>query len=348
MPVYGLTAFEKSGVESELMGQRLNPWGSILRPTVTNPPQLEALLLENHPRRPKSFGIRIWTWSYQSNRPTDYRAIGEFRLANPSRENSPGLQAELLPASRQTNGLEVRLLNLETGVAVSGAREGKWSSRAKFEFREHGEITTNWSTFRVRASSPSERRGASVWPASREPGDAVFPLSLWLDEPAWKLAVDVVRTAGFPPEASWTIKGFPLQEDGRPAGSELMTNLCGSEVRLMNAPALQKWEQGLSRTRGLTPVPQSPGVELAFVMPRFLWPTMTELKDNQGRLMRAPRPIHYTGFDMNQYEVLWRFRFDAAETAKIVDLTIGVSRSVSVEFCVKPTLAATNVLRLPQ
>src|SRR5207249_2845554 len=105
-------------------------------------------------------------------------------------------------------------------------------SRAVFGLKDKGEETKKWLVTGIQALSASGefREGgssSSSWKGQLQ--NYIFPGALWLDEPAWKLKVQVTRSEDYPAEELWTIKGVPLPEEKGMVKFKAQTNIYGAE-----------------------------------------------------------------------------------------------------------------------
>jgi len=95
-------------------------------------------------------------------------------------------------------------------------------------------MSHDWSVTGILATSATGERRVS--PGGRWWGDihsAYFQGPLWLDEPAWKLQVEVSRTTHFPPEQLWKLVGVPIPGTRQIAGGGALTNLYQAELEFL-------------------------------------------------------------------------------------------------------------------
>ena len=378
---YLVSVVDEFGVESRTSSDvRVGP--------IDNSALLAGVVFSSYPRRAKSFSVRIH-WSSPLRTASSGGSttlLGEFRAANPADgRRGPVWTPEPLPATHRTNGLELTMVSLETGLTVADAlRRSGWQSQpsstqsdyfrqtfslATFVVLEGGVVATNWGICRwILSDAAGERHPLSISPtALLKPAEVVFADSLWLDEPAWKLEVELERTAGFPVEEIWTIKGLPLPVAGQPGSNELVTNLNGANIRILDVV----WTGGSGGFTpnvtpqvvrlGPTPPPPNPGTassrmvlsgydpprQLAFNLqaPDSVRLRLIEVRDERGQAVTlgnlVQRPVSSRGI-ASPGTLVWLLQFTFPADSKTADLTIAVSPRRIFEFCVKPTLANAN------
>ena len=142
-----LSAADDHGLESPLqqMADTTRTRGSLKTATNTTGTQFSGWELMGFPKRSRHFNIVV-----RCPTSTELTRAGEFRIPNPARRRFPVWTAEALPATRKTNGLEVTLTKLETGMsgAMSGAGPkvpARVFSRAIFQFGEKATTTEAWA-----------------------------------------------------------------------------------------------------------------------------------------------------------------------------------------------------------
>jgi hypothetical protein len=365
---YSLSVVDDYAVES----LSISP---VKKGVISSASELDSCLVQTYPRRAKSVGLRLYWTAPVLNGATSNPVpslLAEFQVPNPAPAILPSWPVESLPATRRTNGLEVSLTALETGLtmdeisqrrlAARGFRGSTGPSRepqrryayATFAVRENGRETTNWGPSwlvlsnvfgeaRTVPFSPLAPRGLE--PMSISPG-------LWVEEPAWKLVLDLSRVADFPPAELWTVRGLAVSGAGQPIGPSFTTNLIGVEVSFNIVGG------GSGRGFSMLADPVGPSqryvstgsavqLSLSVQAPNSVRVFILELKDDQGRNWRsgggsssgtgprggsAPRLTQQT------------FRYSVPPETKTFDVTLAVTAKLPFEFCVKPTLAGTNAV----
>ena len=110
-----------------------------------------------------------------------------------------------------------------------------------------------------------------------------FTGALWPEEPAWKLKVKVSRTAHFPPQELWTIKGIAVPASEEFSEVSARTNIYGEDIEFLglsspDAKLPPDWTKMRpdSNLHARTPFPLS-DAHL----------TLVEVRDDQGRKLKT-------------------------------------------------------------
>lgn len=335
-PNYNLFTVDENGVESERFDL---PNCNYFMPKTGD--TLSGWELEEYPRRSKQIGIRLYAVGYAGNDVL----VAEFKIPNQVRLNYPVWVAEKLPALRKTNDLEISLLKLETGLATIGmgtrtaGKGGKAFSSGEFTMREHGQATEDWSITHIEATASSgEIRPLALISAWRDHKQVFgFTGALWLEEPAWKLKVEVSRTAHFPPAELWIVKHVPVPAPGRISEISAHTNMYGEEIELLSLSSPNTSIEELrirlpdANLHARTPFPLS-DAHL----------TLVEVRDDQGQKvethgLRTGSSTGGRGATLRQMD--YRFGINIPDGAKTLDVTFAFSQSLYVEFLAKPVMA---------
>jgi hypothetical protein len=360
---FKVSVVDDNGVESRTSSNvRVAPIGST--------EGLVGIVLSSYPRRAESVGIRIH-WS-SPIRPASAASgpslLAEFRLPNRARELSRSAwEPEPLPATCRTNGLEVTLVKLETGVTVADASRSmgisgglsstssdsnrRTYSRAMFAVRENGLTTTKWRISRMVLNDAAGETHHVMILASQplNAAEVTFPDSLWLDEPAWKIAVEFTRIGDFPPEELWCVKGLQVPAAGQSIPLDLATNLHGAEVKLADIGWTTRG--AILGTTGIPPILPNPGgvispqLALSLQAPSSVQVALIEVRDDQDRqaTITGTSPMGPAAFGISSMRTLRRsFQFSLPADAKTVDVTIGASQRRNFEFYAKPVLGGTS------
>jgi hypothetical protein len=334
MPIY-LTTVDENGLEGEMQYSGDDNY------SLPNGKNLSGWEMRQVPRSAKEIGIRVYVPGTEQLVP-----ITEFKVKNRLKKPPVVWSAEALSATRKTNGVEVTLEKLITGLTKQESGLGpagenaRAFTRAIFSLREDGKPTKQWQVTDVQAVSASgETRGGGS-SASRWKGDEQyynFPGSLWPDEPAWKLKVRVSRTTDYPAEELWTIKDVPVPKDGEVIKLDKQTNLHGAEISLLGisgpkAKLPEDWAvAGVEvNLHARTPIPMS-DTQLKLV----------EVKDDQGRKVEVKGSSSNNstgGRGATQREMNHAFGIKVPEGAKSLEVTFAFSKSRTVEFMVKPEM----------
>ncbi len=337
-PDYQLATVDENGLESEM---RYGPNCNYYLPKTGN--TLSGWELEEYPRRSKQIGIRI----YATGSTGSYALAAEFKVRNGSLIDQTNWLAEQLPATRKTNGIEISLVKLETGLTESdvgfgsGGRDAKAFTRGVFTIRDQGKTTEDWRVAQITASADS----GEVRPVLGNSGSwrdhkylFNFTGALWLEEPAWKLKVEVSRNAGFPPSELWTIKGVAVPASKKINEMLVQTNMYGEEIEFL----------GLSSPLAKLPQDWTETQPEANLHARTAYPlsgerlTLVEVRDDQGRKLETggfaiSNNTGGRGATVRQTD--YGFAVKIPEGAKSLDVTFAFSQSRDVEFLVKPVMA---------
>jgi hypothetical protein len=302
-----------------------------------------------------------------------------------------------LPAVRQTNGLEVTLKKIETGLDASSssllqpfwrmAPNARSMTRATFQVKEKGAPAPNWYVSAIRARNangeahlqimpirefPRAPRFPAIPPQPLRPGfpsvltNRALPLppvspmmidvtestfsfvdTLWPEEPAWKLEVDVVRASGFPTDELWVIKGVQAPKD-----SELV-----EAPQTITRDGLNLEFIGVNGPGGEPPPAVAvgqpvPTAKVQVRLPRVMddWQVaLVEVQDETGRKARSGMGAFSTsgagnrsGIPLSTNQVLRGFGFEIPERAEKLDIKLAVTRVQHVHFMAKPTVGTND------
>jgi len=323
-----ISVFDDSGVESPPLGGRTWAFQS-------GASELEAVVMTQYPRQAKSLGIRV------TPNAGDAQPVVEFHVPNPTPppRYPPVWVAEPLPATRQTNGLEVTLINAETGCKSPAGSGPKSHSRLTLAVKENGHPTSGWNIRRISTRTAISRTNSVSFEQNLTSQNYIsLPVPLWLDEPAWGIKLELVQETDFPVQDVWIMPKLPVPEDGRLINLNFTTNLLGVTVTLKSVEyALMNPLPGLSSgfvreslrgdDRSLL------RINLIYQADASVSVSLIEMRDDQGRVLR----LMGTRADGQK-----NFSFVRPVGAKTLTATVGISRSVVVEFIVKPVLAGRD------
>jgi RNA polymerase sigma factor (sigma-70 family) len=149
------------------------------------------------PRRGKEVRLRLVQ---------DQKTLAAFKIPNPAPGPYPTWTPSPLPASTTNDGLEVTLSKFtayQTSPEISAQHALFPRTECEFIFRENNRQTTDWTpvVFEVSDATGNHWR---AWPRApfgkMEAGHvrSEFDGALWPGESAWKLRVELKRTANFP------------------------------------------------------------------------------------------------------------------------------------------------------
>ncbi|HEX4644154.1 MAG TPA: hypothetical protein VH598_00940, partial [Verrucomicrobiae bacterium] len=216
--------------------------------------------------------------------------------------------------------------------------DAKAFTGATFIIRERDRTTQSWEIRQIKAiASSGETRTPFHYQNQRRDDGCCFYFggALWLEEPAWKLQVELSRTADFPPEELWLVKGVPVPADGESSEVHAKTNMYGAGLEFLS----------LSSPNAVVPnniaMPGHYNLHAEVVSEAGIAHlTLVAVKDDQGREVRA---TDYLTFGPNDFHVIPRcIGLDILKDAKSLDVTFAFSESVKVEFLAKPVMGAQN------
>ncbi len=178
------------------------------------------------PRRSRFLTVRIYSMTGALLNP-----LAEFRVRNPAYVKYPVWTPEALPITRETNGLRFTVTQFNTGLYATGHLASMGSNWTEIIYDyESGpwrplEITiSDAAGNRIYKRSPSQRMMAAPMPAGIRPtfdtsrrGMVSLPATLWLDEPAWKVTLQLERfqRASFPSNTWWEVKDVQVPPRGQ-------------------------------------------------------------------------------------------------------------------------------------
>jgi hypothetical protein len=304
--------------------------------------QISGWELKSFPRRAGQFTLRV----YRQEISGKVNAVGEFAVHHRSPKPFPDWTPESLPAVRQTNELEIALEKLETGLTGKETGHGpagegaKSFSRAKFTLRENGAATEKWSVCGIAVVSAAGeiRTGGSYGSLWRHGEHQLhFEGGLWLEEPAWKIGVDFARTANFPANELWALKGVHVPPPGEVVNVRIVTNLHHAELEFLgvsgsnaNLPEDYAGIRPHANIHVRTPHPMD-GLRVVLV----------EVQDDQGRKLETNGSTTRTsmgGRGNTPKEMLHGFAIQIPPDARSLDVTLAVTQVRHVEFFAKPVL----------
>lgn len=192
---------------------------------------ITATELTTYPRRGTQLHVRVVAGNYQA---TDSR---EFSVSNPAAGNYPVWSAN--SPQQRSGGLEVTLERLLTGVPgqQTATAERRPDTQLDLLIRENGKPATDrWAVERVTIADPTGNRWSHYGPFPVE-GNGQAHIREWslllpVEEPAYRVRVDLARTQRYPPEDLWTISGLELPRPGQTLRPHRQRTLHGCTLEL--------------------------------------------------------------------------------------------------------------------
>ncbi len=344
-PLHLVTVADEHGLESS----RVQPWRSMFN---TNGHGCAGYRIDNLPRRSRTLTIAVY-----EGRATNWVRAAEFRIASPVAPSAPAFAAAPLPQTRRNGGNEFTLLAVQTGLEATGHVSMYGATWSELVFRvgtnEPGFAGTNaallgpwtnralWTIRSVECSTaagdfiqPRSPQGRVAWQDARQyvsrldDGVALVNGALWPDE-AWRVRVEFRREfhGALPEHALWTVR-VPVPRAGEeiPLADSVMRE--DATIRLTSITN----SQSITSAPPLLPLrlkaemrAPSPAYDLRFLR------AVDGRGSNVVRLASSPGRLPH------------EFRLAASSDAKVIDVTLAVLRSCTVEFTARPTVLKTNV-----
>lgn len=307
-----------------------------------------ALKFASFPRRGQSFDLCF----FRQDTKGQWQRVGRLPLANPFHRGYPQWQPGTLPAVQRAGDLEVTLLRFRTGhnnntvqrsgpdgrvVVEYGAppQDGRNYSVGAVEFRPLRDTNESWSVAGVEVADATGNRARQT-SLSQDGGGRSFAFtpSLWPDEAAWRLRLELKKKGGFAPAEILVVKGVPLGEPQATNRLALSTNFGPVRLTLEHFFRLppktnNSWSSSESSHLRLTHAGLPAGLHLDLIsataeagvdLPTGSWSSSSS-SSSPGLVERA-----------------YFFRTVPA-TARTADFTFVLHASRSVEFLVKPEAA---------
>jgi hypothetical protein len=189
--------------------------------------RIDSHLFTHFPRRSRFLTLRVYTETRTSR---NYE--GEFRVRNPAYRKYPTWKPEPLPITRETNDLTFTLTRFETGVRATNdfAWMGLDWTEIEYEYGPADFISGPWTPVEIVISDPTGNRIRRHRPTqgfitgvrlpskldARRRWIVSVPAMLWLDEPAWRIHLELERTArsGFRSNEIWEVNDIAVPRLG--------------------------------------------------------------------------------------------------------------------------------------
>jgi hypothetical protein len=278
---------------------------------------------DTFPRSAKAFRIQV----FALERDHVGQLLGEFTVRNPRPMVSAGWAGAPLPLTKTQGGVSCELISLETAEAAPSERL-KYPGMLQLRIRDQGVVTTNWTASALRVLDSTGNRVDHVDNLGFTNGTlraGFYPL--WPGDDAWRIEVDLARTAAFPPENQWSLT-VPFQPEAPLTNRVAAETFGGTSFRaLLATPGMLEFPDGRSdaiasaqlRVEALQP---PAGFSLRLV----------DLHDQAGRPVAWKRSQWGGGF----------FRWILAEPKLLENGTV---TGVTARFSWEPTLTFTYLAR---
>jgi hypothetical protein len=292
----------------------------------------------------------------QNNEPP--RPIGSFLLKNPRFGKFPNWKPETLPATKTSGDVEVALVSFGTGfgkntsvktvgknqtvITHSPPREGDpLTSAFEANFRSLSGANQSWTVAGAQLSDATGNVLPSTSFGSQTAGNLrTFTMgpSLWRDEKAWKLRLEIKRERGFAPEELATFKDVPLPTVNGTNDFSMPTTKNGASITLNRIIRRQPFTGDAWSSSDLS--------EMRLVhsaLPAGLHCDLVRVRTNDGKEVKYPSSLS------SNKERTYHLQ-DVPLESKTIDITFAIHRSRFVEFFVSPALdeALEAIDQLPQ
>jgi len=309
---------------------------------IKNGVEIVGIELHAFPRRDSKMILRFQTWGSNGQKVSKE----QFVISNPARSSTPGWTAPALPQTQSDGDLDVTLNKLVFGVhGFNGNSSSKDPSTkavlAAFHTEQNGQVATNWQPVRITTSDATgnEIENNSWSTPNIQTGDPTmtYQWGLWPDESAWKVRVEMSRTAGFADNELWTVTELPVkpgsQQDlwdygnnGRRKTNSAFAEADLNGVHLRIFPALQFTDQNYNNGQKMggfrittDPDPTTNGFRM----------TVLKLTDENGKSLQT-----YNGGSGGGN---FTFQIQNIRNAKTLNLSLALHQSRFVDFTAKPS-----------
>lgn len=294
---------------------------------------LSAHAFSLFPRRSRFLTIRVYSVGKDP-----LRHLAEFRVKNPAYGKYPAWQPERLPIMRETNGLRFTVTDFNTGLYATGHQANMGSNWTELIYNYD---TGPWRPELITVTDATgnrihERRPSQRWASrSRPPGVVTpsfdfsrrgvvsLPAMLWLDDPAWKIHLELERyqRSSFPSNTWWEVHDIAVPPRGQTNQLNLSPKDYGTNV-IFKSLAVADGRVRIDLRR--------PAVSALRV-------SLLQVTDQRGT------NIYFTqASTVNTDAYLLDF---AAADARTLNFRFAVHHRVTLEFLAKPQLLHTNIAR---
>jgi hypothetical protein len=317
---------------------------------VGNGVSVMGFALDAFPRRDRKMILRVAEWD---NRGGMQMAKGDFVVANPGPRSFPEWQPESMPDTQSDGDLSATLTKCV--LSANGIRFGNMnlpsndparkSVQLAFHAEQDGVDASNWQAVAIQTSDATgNHTGMNSWSTSRDQNDnptLTYQWGLWPEEKAWKLRVEMSRTAGFSNSEIWAVSNVPLKKGNwndlwnynnnfpggnRRAGTNAPvaeTTLQGVHLKIYPALRLEDQNFGNGQKQGGFRVSVDPPLPDGYRM------SLVEITDENGHKLPP-------SWGPNNNNDSYVFQLPDIRNAKSLNLTIAVHQSRFLDFTVKP------------
>ncbi len=300
--------------------------------------RLEVRYAEHFPRRAQTLLLRAYSWSRINAGDIRFINAGEVQIPNPAFASFPVWTPEPLPTIRRAGDLEVTLTNLEVVVDPQeklrlNKKNLRTGLRAGLRITNNGELSTNWEVESIRLGDATGNSlylwsGAAIQPT--QPGMFVSPWRLGLDEPAWRLRVELSRQTNFTAQDLCIIKDAPVIPNPGSPSTSFQATIKGTTIGFQKVVRQNNWSGNASIEVQVSPKTESFRIALLKVI------------DDRGRNIEIMKPpVGYGDFRFGPHY----FGIQLPADSKTLTLTFARRESRFVEFTAKPKETLLNTSR---
>jgi hypothetical protein len=256
---------------------------------------LYPLALQQWPRSADKIGITFYGENVRE-------ILGSIVINNPASSAIDPYIAQPLPAVDRNEELELTLVSLEVrpGGKTFSSRAGNWwASRATFTVTENGSTNQDWVVHSLSLSDAGGNRRRSTGPRAWN-GNVfeIFTDPLFLAEGAWKIEVDLTRSANFRPEDTVMIPDVPMPLKDGPGETVFRTNLLGHALTLRSMKSAHVSRSGPRRGHSIG----GPGFAVELDSPSHgLVPKVAGIWNERGESMPVPGHGYGEGYALMRF-----------------------------------------------
>jgi hypothetical protein len=295
------------------------------------------------PRRSRVIQCNLYT-SVAINSTNPPALVGSIHFPNPAYGRFPQWKPESLPTTKKAGDVEVRLDDLTTGHLISsglGLRTAKGGETTMTKL--HVSLISpagspeSWVTQGEELSDATGNIISNVFYSSLLAGDGMpsgksgfsgyLFRTLWPDEPAWRLKLEIKRAAGFTQEELVTFKNVPLPSLGTSNDIRRTNDISGVQLVLTSFTR----SEAQTNSKGI-----SSSATFYIALPRRATGVAVDVLKiftDTGQLLSVSEPY-------GPHQTTPLISLPSIPTnAQTVDITMVVQKTRTVEFLVKPPKA---------
>jgi hypothetical protein len=286
---------------------------------------LFALVLKEWPRRSAKIAL-----NFIGDYPQE-TLFGRLMIPNPKPSSAPVFSPEAIHLVATNGPLELRLASLDLmprGAPFPSMAGPHWACRTRFQIAELGTLNQDWIVQSVWLCDSGGNRRQATGPRGWTNGVyEMFGAPLWLDDPIWKVEVDLTRSTNFSPAEIVTFAGVAVPSKDGPVEAIYRTNLLGHSITLhsMRAAQIAGKVHGTHSMGG-------PGFAIEIDSRDAAWvPRITSITSESGDRLRVPGHGYGDGYALMRFTV-------PSEKSEVKTLTVQatVQRRVRFDLYAKP------------